>query len=143
MQVSFLGTEGVFGTPIAVSSTFIFPTRTRPAISTASSSTMGATIRHGPHHGAHMSRSTGSGDCSTSAANDASVTVMGPLETGSGVLQRPQIAAHIREIQDYLALRSHLNAAKATARNSESDGLRMRRSRSMRWAEIPSTSEMG
>lgn len=37
-----------------------------------------------------MSSSTGSGERSTSAANVPSVTFTGLLETGSGVLHRPQ-----------------------------------------------------
>ena len=75
------------------SSTSSLATRTRPAISFASSSTTGATIRHGPHHAAHMSSRTGSGERSTSAANVASVTVTGPLWTGNGVLHRPHTGA--------------------------------------------------
>jgi hypothetical protein len=71
------------------SSTFSFATRTRPPISAASSSITGASIRHGPHHAAHMSSSTGSGERSTSAENVASVTVTGLLETSRGVLHRP------------------------------------------------------
>src|SRR5690242_4209467 len=51
-------------------------------------------MRHGPHHGAHASSSTGSGECSTSAANVASVTTSGVVvaldaPAGSGVLHRP------------------------------------------------------
>ena len=72
------------------SSTLSFATRTRPAISDASSSSIGAIIRHGPHQGAHRSSSTGSGERSTSASNVASVTVTGFSETGSGFLHRPQ-----------------------------------------------------
>src|SRR5437667_104549 len=53
-------------------------------------SSSGAIIRHGPHQGAHMSSNTGSGDCSTSAAKLASVTVSGLLERDRGFLQRPQ-----------------------------------------------------
>src|SRR5881227_1429824 len=55
---------------------------------------MGAIIRHGPHHGAQASSSTGSAERSTSAANVASLTVTGAVvpvaPTGSGVLHRPQ-----------------------------------------------------
>src|SRR5262245_14256456 len=72
------------------SSTFSFATRTRPAISAASSSIAGAIIRHGPHQGAHRSSNTGSGERSTSAANVASVTVTGLSEMGRGVLHCPQ-----------------------------------------------------
>lgn len=74
------------------SSTFSFATRTRPAISAATSSMTGATIRHGPHQGAHKSSSTGSGERSTSAKNVASVTVTGLLSASRGVLQRPHTA---------------------------------------------------
>src|SRR5438309_8293356 len=48
---------------------------------------------HGPHHGAHASTSTGSGERSTSAAKVASVTARGAPPTGSGVLHRPQIGS--------------------------------------------------
>src|SRR6267143_737972 len=46
-----------------------------------------------PHHGAHRSSATGSGERSTSAAKVASVTVTGPNCTGSGVLHRPHTGA--------------------------------------------------
>src|SRR6267143_190875 len=73
------------------SSTFSLATRTRPATSTANSSRTGAIIRQGPHQGAHMSSNTGSGDCSTSAAKLASVTVSGwLLERDGAFLHRPQ-----------------------------------------------------
>jgi hypothetical protein len=71
------------------SSTFSFATRTRPAISAASSSITGATIPQGPHHGAHMSSNTGSGERSTSAAKLASVTFTGLFSKGKVVLHRP------------------------------------------------------
>src|ERR1700739_1017388 len=45
-----------------------------PARSLAISSTTGATIRHGPHHGAQKSTSTGFSDSSTSAWKLLSVT---------------------------------------------------------------------
>jgi hypothetical protein len=50
----------------------------------------GATSRQGPHHGAHKSSNTGSGERSTSAKNVASVTTTGLLAASRGVLQRPQ-----------------------------------------------------
>ena len=59
------------------SSTLSFPTRTLPAYSPASWSTIGPTVRQGPHHGAHMSSSTGTGEAVTVVAKLASVTVMG------------------------------------------------------------------
>ena len=59
------------------SSTLSFATRTRPAISPANSSNIGAIVRQGPHHGAHKSSSTGSGERMTSASRVASVTVIG------------------------------------------------------------------
>jgi hypothetical protein len=71
------------------SSTLSFANRTRPAISDASSSITGAIIRHGGHHGAHMSSTTGSGERSTSAENVASVTVTGLWWTGSISTSRP------------------------------------------------------
>src|SRR5262245_37007915 len=76
-------------TVAGLSSTLSLANRTRPAISNANSSIAGAMIRHGPHHGAHASTSTGSGDRSTSPEKLASVTVTGWLWTGSGVLHRP------------------------------------------------------
>src|SRR5262249_33405620 len=72
------------------SSTFSFATRTRPASSAASSSITGSIIRHGPHHGAHMSSSTGRGERSTSASNVSAVAVDGLPPAGRGVLHRPQ-----------------------------------------------------
>ena len=59
------------------SSTFSLAMRTRPAISAATSSSTGPIVRHGPHHGAHISSSTGTGERSTSFRNVASVTVIG------------------------------------------------------------------
>ena len=73
-----------------LSSTLSFATTTFPVSSAASSSRAGAIIRQGPHHGAHASTSTGSGERSTSAANVASVTVMGFVTPPSGDLHRPQ-----------------------------------------------------
>ena len=67
-----------------------------PASSAASSSSTGAIIRHGPHHGAHMSTTTGCGERSTSEEKVASVTVTGVLASGSGCLQRPQIGRRPR-----------------------------------------------
>lgn len=53
----------------------------------------GATIRHGPHHGAHRSSKTGSGERSTSAGNVASVTATRLLPApGNAVWQRPRRA---------------------------------------------------
>src|SRR5580692_10147614 len=49
----------------------------------------GAIILHGPHQGAHMSSSTGSGECSTSAEKLASVMVRGFEAAWRGVLHRP------------------------------------------------------
>ncbi len=74
------------------SSTLSLATRMRPASSAASCSIAGAIARHGPHHGAQASTSTGSGERSTSAANVASVTVNGVAAAvaGNGCLQRPQ-----------------------------------------------------
>src|SRR5712664_1735246 len=73
------------------SSTLSLATRTRPAISAASSSMTGAIILQGPHHAAHASTRTGTGERSTSAENVASVTVTGrvSMDTGRDVLQRP------------------------------------------------------
>src|ERR1017187_4093686 len=71
------------------SSTFNFPTRRRPRFSAASCSIAGAIILHGPHHGAHISSSTGSGERTTSAEKLASVIVSGAEEITSGVLHRP------------------------------------------------------
>ena len=48
------------------SSTSHLPISTRPSYSAASSSTMGAIVRHGPHHSAQKSMTTGSSDEITS-----------------------------------------------------------------------------
>jgi hypothetical protein len=58
-------------------STSNFPTKTRPASSVASVSIVGAMSRHGPHHAAHMSSKTGSGERSTNSPKLESVTVSG------------------------------------------------------------------
>src|SRR5258705_5908419 len=47
---------------------------------------------HGPHHGAHASSSTGTGECSTSWTKLASLTGCG-VPAGSGVLHLPQTGA--------------------------------------------------
>jgi hypothetical protein len=60
---------------VGFSSMFSFPTRTRPAICEANWSITGPIIRHGPHHGAHRSRRTGTFERSTSFWKFASVTV--------------------------------------------------------------------
>jgi len=48
-------------------------------------------MRHGPHHGAHMSSNTGSGERSTDAAKLASVIVTGLVSIGKGLLHLPQL----------------------------------------------------
>ena len=71
------------------SSTLSLATRTRPAISAASSSMTGAIILQGPHHPAHASTRTGTGERSTSAENVASVTVRNPGDRLIAALDRP------------------------------------------------------
>jgi hypothetical protein len=56
------------------SSTFILTILSLPDSSASSWSSTGATARHGPHHGAQKSTSTGTPDSSTSALKLASVT---------------------------------------------------------------------
>lgn len=75
---------------IGFSSVLSLATFTRPANSPASCSITGAIILQGPHHGAHISSSTGSGERSTSSAKFASVTIVGCVDTASGVLHCPQ-----------------------------------------------------
>src|SRR6266436_3452324 len=60
-------------------STSIFPTLTLPWYSVASSSTIGAMARQGPHHVAQKSINTGLSDFNTSASKFASVTSTIPL----------------------------------------------------------------
>jgi hypothetical protein len=55
----------------------------------------GAITWQGPHHGAHASTSTGTGERSTSSAKVSSVTGRG-LSAGSGVLHLPQTGASPR-----------------------------------------------
>src|SRR3954468_245927 len=71
-------------------STSIFTSLSWPARSVASFSRAGLTIRHGPHHGAQMSTSTGTVACSATAPNESS-----PASTiqGSGAEQLPQRGA--------------------------------------------------
>src|SRR3954467_7187242 len=47
---------------------------TRPSCAAASSVRIGSTARHGPHHGAQKSTTTGFADCRTSCSNVASVS---------------------------------------------------------------------
>src|SRR5690606_32058392 len=56
-------------------STSSLPTLARPSYSAASSSMIGAIIRHGPHQTAQKSTSTGTSDCSTSCSKLSSVSV--------------------------------------------------------------------
>src|SRR5918912_4095554 len=56
------------------SSTFIFTNVSLSPCSAASSSRIGSTWRHGPHHSAQKSTSTGLSDLSTWASKSASVT---------------------------------------------------------------------
>src|SRR5258708_10107905 len=58
-----------------LSSTLSLPTLALPAYSDAMVSMVGPIWRHGPHHSAQKSTSTGSGDLSTSLSNAASVKV--------------------------------------------------------------------
>ena len=75
------------------SSTFNFANRTRLENCIASSSMIGASVRQGPHHAAHISTSTGSSERSTSAANVASDTSTGRAGTGSRARHFPQTGA--------------------------------------------------
>ena len=54
---------------IGFSSVFSLRKRTLPSYSPASSFTIGATMRHGPHHGAQKSTSTGTSALITSVSN--------------------------------------------------------------------------
>src|SRR5579872_6637894 len=72
-----------------LSSTFILPICTRPLSSVASCSITGATMRQGPHQGAHMSRRTGIVELSTADAKVASVITAGLSLTGKGFLHCP------------------------------------------------------
>src|ERR1700730_18370420 len=63
----------------AVRSTSILLPLTFPRYSPASSSTIGAIARQGPHHAAQKSTSTGLSDFSTSESKFASVTSTVPL----------------------------------------------------------------
>jgi hypothetical protein len=58
-----------------LSSTFSLPTTTRPSKSVASSSTVGARRRHGPHHSAQKSTSTGLSELMTDWSKLLSVRV--------------------------------------------------------------------
>jgi hypothetical protein len=53
---------------VGTSSVFTFATRSRPAVSLATLRTSGATILHGPHHGAQKSTSTGTAEWLTNAS---------------------------------------------------------------------------
>ena len=70
-----------------LSSTLIFTTLSEPAYLAANFSNTGATIRHGPHHGAHRSINTNL-LVSNAAARDVSVA---SAIQGSDFLQLPQV----------------------------------------------------
>ena len=57
-----------------VSSTLVFTNLMRPPYCSARASTSGDTMRHGPHHGAQKSTTTGSEAASTSSAKAVSVS---------------------------------------------------------------------
>jgi hypothetical protein len=69
-------------------STFTLTSFNRPAKSVASCSSAGLTVRHGPHHSAHRSTSTGTEAASTTVSNSSS-----PLSViqGSGVAHFPHL----------------------------------------------------
>src|ERR687890_1270519 len=58
------------------SSMFTLTICTLSPISLAISASSGSTLRHGAHHSAQKSTSTGLSDCSTSVTNVASVTAL-------------------------------------------------------------------
>src|ERR1700679_1435851 len=62
------------------SSILTLATVTLPPISPASSSSAGAIIRHGPHHSAQKSTTTGNFELRTSAWKEESETLMGAME---------------------------------------------------------------
>ena len=69
-----------------LSSTLTLTTLTRPACSRANASSIGLTIRHGPHHGAQRSTTTvGAAFASTSNVDSSASTTH-----GSGLPQVPQ-----------------------------------------------------
>jgi hypothetical protein len=69
---------------VGTSSVFTFATTNRPAVSLATLRSSGATILHGPHHGAQKSTSTGRVDRLVSASNAKSLgTSTGSLGGGS------------------------------------------------------------
>ena len=78
-------------------STSGFPMRTFPASSFASIAIVGAIIRHGPHHAAHISSRTGKCDPSTTDAKFASVTLTGSEDgAGRAALHFPQTGCFSR-----------------------------------------------
>jgi len=68
------------------SSMFTLTSFTWPACSRASRSSIGLTVRHGPHHGAHKSTKTGSTDFSTISAK---LSVAASVIHGSGARHCP------------------------------------------------------
>lgn len=66
-------------------------TTASPAVSRASCSTSGATLRQGPHHGAQKSTNTGTLDFRTKEANTSAVLISTTPDSGaSSALHRPQ-----------------------------------------------------
>jgi hypothetical protein len=68
----------------------IFTTSARPRIARATFSSSGATMRHGPHHGAQKSMTTGTLALDRSASNVRSSSIdTGESAAASGLLQAP------------------------------------------------------
>ena len=106
--------------PCGDSSTLTFTSLTLPACDLASCSNAGLTIRHGPHHGAHRSTSTGSAAHSTTVAKLASSAsaIHGsgewhwpqrgtPLAAAGTRFFRPQTGTPRRHSRRLLPLRPH------------------------------------
>src|SRR5204862_5468135 len=77
-------------------SVFTLMTMKRPALDAATLAISGATMRHGPHHGAQKSTTTGRPAPRTSASNEVTVgTSIGSAGAPSVVLHRPQRASRL------------------------------------------------
>ncbi len=73
-----------------------FTTTALPAMSAAARATSGAAIRHGPHHAAQKSASTGTRASRMISSNDSGSTSSGSFTAGNGALQAPHLPASAR-----------------------------------------------
>ena len=104
-----------------LASVFTLTTRALPARCCAAVSTSGAIMRHGPHHGAQKSTTTGIDDVEIAASNeDVSGTSIGAAGCGSGVWHLAQ-----REDRPSVLMAKAVGRPAGRARASERLGVEL------------------